>query len=238
MPQTLLAPHRPSGRVISGGPSFGSLRGSFNCALRATMSSVPDPSVQMAKENLERARLSLSRKLNILDKANQALDSLLMKKPRPSPSEIAEAERDVAEAERDVAKAAFESFLVTNPMPSSSDAAATRDFDVKEAQHRRDVAEAEWNLSKADLSFAQATQASDIELDQKRKAEAVWRGIVERLDIASSPGQSGSPSSCISFALGFMHVAIIPHKRFLICTHTFTIYQVTEQATADSCLPL
>jgi hypothetical protein len=165
----------------------------------------------MAKENLERARQSLSRKHNILDEANQALDSLLMKKPRPSPSEIAEAKRDFAGAKRDFAgakrdfaEAALESFLVNNPRPSSSDAAATKDFDVKEGQLQRDVAEAkrdvaeakrdlaeaEWNLSKADLSFAQATQASEIELDQKRKAEAVWRGIFERFVIAPSLGKS------------------------------------------------
>jgi hypothetical protein len=129
---------------------------------------------------------------------------LLMKKPRPSPSEIAEAKRDFAGAKRDFAgakrdfaEAALESFLVNNPRPSSSDAAATKDFDVKEGQLQRDVAEAkrdlaeaEWNLSKADLSFAQATQASEIELDQKRKAEAVWRGIFERFVIAPSLGKS------------------------------------------------
>ena len=112
-----------------------------------------------------------------------------MKKPRPSPGGIAEAKRDVAEAERDVAKAALQLFLVNDIRPSSSDATATRDFDVKEGQLQRNVAQAEWNLSKADLSFAQATQASDIELDQKRKAEAVWRGMVESFVIVPSPGQ-------------------------------------------------
>jgi hypothetical protein len=84
--------------------------------------------------------------------------------------DVAKAERDVAKAERNVAKAALQLFLLSNHRPSSSDAAATKDFHVREGQLQLNAAQAEWNLSKSELSFAQARKALGVELEQKRKA--------------------------------------------------------------------
>jgi hypothetical protein len=185
------------------GPSFSSLRGSVKRVLRASTSSGSEPSGQ-DNDNLKTVRENLARKQKILDSANQVLDSLLMELPRPSPNrnaeaerdvakaerDVAKAERDVAKAERDVAKAALEEFLKKNPRPSSSDVAATRAFDVNEGGFKRDLAQAEWNLSRADLAFAQARSAPDIDLEQKHKAEEIFRAAFERLVSTQSPGQS------------------------------------------------
>jgi len=214
MPQQL--PLSPSTGVLVG-PSFRSSRGPLICMLRASTSSEPEPSGQ-ATDNLQRAIQSLGRKQKILDVANEVLDSLLMVERKPSPSKIAKAKRDVAEAKRDVAeaernvakaernvakakrdvaeaernvaKAALEAFLKNNPRPLSSDVAATSDFDVNEGRLKYNLAEAEWNLSRTDLAFAQAINAPDIDLEQKRKAEEVCRAAFERLVIAPSPGLS------------------------------------------------
>ena len=204
MHQPLTLPHRPASGVIVG-PSFGSLRVPCSCSfvLRASTSSEPEPSDE-ANDKLKRARQLLDRKQKILDAANQALDSLLMDKARSSPSEIAEAEisvakakLDVAEAEisvakakRDIAEADLEAFLKENPRPSSSDVAATRDFDINEGRFKRDLAQAEWTLSRAELAFAQARNAPVIDLEQKRKTEEFFRTALERLVTIPGPGQS------------------------------------------------
>ncbi len=178
------------------GPSFSSLRGSFKRVLRASTSSRSESSGQ-DNDNLKTVRETLARKQKILDSANQVLDSLLMELPRPLPNriaeaklDVAEAERDVAKAERDVAKAALEEFLKNNPRPLSSDVAAIRAFEVNEGRFKRDLAQAEWNASRADLAFAQARSAPDIDLEQKRKAEEIFRAAFERLVTTQSPGQS------------------------------------------------
>jgi len=188
MRQPLSLLRRPSRGGVLVGPSFGSLRVSFNRVLRASTSSGPESSDQ-DYDSLKAARQALGRKQKFLDAANRALDELLEKEPKPSPSEIAEAERDVAKAKRDVAKAALEAFLKNNPRPLARDVAATKDFDAKEGQLQLNVAQAEWNLAKADLSFAQASNAPGIELKQKRKAEEVCIAVVERLLTAPGPGQ-------------------------------------------------
>ena len=163
--------------------------------MRASTSSGPESSDQ-DYDSLKAARQTLGKKQKYLDAANQDLDTLLEKEPKPLPSEIAKAKRDVAEAKRDVAeeergvaKAALEAFLKNNPRPSSSDAAATKDFNAKEGQLQLNVAQAEWNLAKADLAFAQARNAPDVDLEQKRKAEEVCRAVVERLVAAPGPGE-------------------------------------------------
>jgi hypothetical protein len=210
MPQPLPWPYLPSSGRVLVGPSFSSLRGSFKRVLRASTSSRSESSGQ-DNDNLKTARETLARKQKILDSADQVVDSLLMELPRPSPNriaeakldvadakldvaeaerDVAEAERDVAEAERDVAKAALEEFLKNNPRPSSSDVAAIRAFEVNEARFKHDLAQAGWNLSRADLAFAQARSAPDIDLEQKRKAEEIFRAAFERLVATQSPGQS------------------------------------------------
>ena len=190
MHQPLTLPHRPASGVIVG-PSFGSLRVPCSCSfvLRASTSSEPEPSDE-ANDKLKRARQLLDRKQKILDAANQALDSLLMDKARSSPSEIAEAEISVAKAKRDIAEADLEAFLKENPRPSSSDVAATRDFDINEGRFKRDLAQAEWTLSRAELAFAQARNAPVIDLEQKRKTEEFFRTALERLVTIPGPGQS------------------------------------------------
>ena len=203
MRQPLPWPYLPSSGRVLVGPSFSSLRGSFKRVLRASTSSGSESSGQ-DNDKLKTAREALARKQRILESANQVLDSLLMELPRPSPNriaeakldvaeaklDVAEAKLDVAEAERDVAKAALEEFLKNNPRPSSSDVAATRAFDVNEGGFKLNLAQAEWNLSRADLAFAQARGAPDIDLDQKRKAEEICRAAFERLLTTQSPGQS------------------------------------------------
>ena len=210
MPQRLPLPHRPSSRESSGvfvGPSFGSSRGSFNRALRASASSGPEP-LDQASDNLKRARQALGRKQAILAAAQQTLDSLLLSAPRPTERRIAEAKRNVAEAERDVAKAKrdvadadVEAFLQNTPKPSSSDVAATRDFDVNEARFKRnvakaerDVAKAEWDLSRVDLDFAQARNAPDTELEQKRKTSETLKAVFEGLALEPTSGQPAFPA--------------------------------------------
>lgn len=210
MPQRLPLPHRPSSRESSGvfvGPSFGSSRGSFNRALRASASSGPEP-LDQASDNLKRARQALGRKQAILAAAQQTLDSLLLSAPRPTERRIAEAKRNVAEAERDVAKAKrdvadadLEAFLQNTPKPSSSDVAATRDFDVNEARFKRnvakaerDVAKAEWDLSRVDLDFAQARNAPDTELEQKRKTSETLKAVFEGLALEPTSGQPAFPA--------------------------------------------
>lgn len=155
-----------------------------------------------AGEDLKRARQLLGRKQNFLDAADDALDSLLMSKPKPSPIAIARAKLNIAEAKRDVAEAALQLFLNDNPRPSLSDAVATKYLDVKlgqlqnnvaeaklnVAEAKYDVAKAEWHLSQADFLYAQAKQASDTELEQKSKAEEVLRAKVEGFATATSPG--------------------------------------------------
>ena len=217
MHQPLLLPHlQPSSRAILRGPSFGSSRGSFNCGLRASASSGPDPFVQMAKDNLKRARESLDRKQIILDMANQALDSLLMRKPRPSPSEIAEAKRDVAEAELNVAKAKRDVAEAKRDVAEAErDVAGAERAERDVAEAKRDVDKAEWSLAKADLSYAQAKNAPDIEIEMKHQAESVLRAIVEGFTYASKPTSGQSEENmqsyiimCVcTFERGHIHVS-------------------------------
>ena len=220
MPQPLPLPHWPSSRGVIVRPSFGSLRGGTpKRLLRASTSAEPGPSDQ-ANDNLQRASQSLGRKQKILDEANQVLDSLLMDKPKPSTSKIAKAERDVAkakrdvaEAKRDVAEAALEAFLKNNPRPLSSDVATTRAFDVNEGRFKRNLAEAEWNLSRADLTFLlRARNTPDIDLERKRKEEEIFRAAFERLVTTQSSGQST-----------FLYLFIsLQHSFFIFIEHSYT----------------
>jgi hypothetical protein len=171
--------------------------------------------LDQASDNLKRARQALGRKQAILAAAQQTLDSLLLSAPRPTERRIAEAKRNVAEAERDVAKAKrdvadadLEAFLQNTPRPSSSDVAATRDFDVNEARFKRnvakaerdvakaerDVAKAEWDLSRVDLDFAQARNAPDTELEQKRKTSETLKAVFEGLALEPTSGQPAFPA--------------------------------------------
>jgi hypothetical protein len=178
--------------------------------------------LDQASDNLKRARQALGRKQAILAAAQQTLDSLLLSAPRPTERRIAEAkrnvaeakrnvaeaERDVAKAKRDVADADLEAFLQNTPKPSSSDVAATRDFDVNEARFKRnvakaerdvakaerDVAKAEWDLSRVDLDFAQARNAPDTELEQKRKTSETLKAVFEGLALEPTSGQPAFPA--------------------------------------------
>jgi hypothetical protein len=196
VPQRLPLPHRPSSRESSGvffGPSFGSSRGTFNRALRASASSGPEP-LDQANDNLKLVKQALGRKQANLAAEQQTLDSLLQSAPGPTQSRIAEAKRDVAKAKRDVAEADLEAFLQNNPRPSSSDVAATRDFEVNKARFERNLAKAEWDLSTVDLDFAQARNASNTELDQKRKKSETLKAVFEGLALEPTSGQPEFPA--------------------------------------------
>jgi septal ring factor EnvC (AmiA/AmiB activator) len=89
------------------------------------------------------------------------------------------------------AQQTLDSLLLSAPRPTERRIAEAK-RNVAEAE--RDVAKAEWDLSRVDLDFAQARNAPDTELEQKRKTSETLKAVFEGLALEPTSGQPAFPA--------------------------------------------